>query len=418
METVDSTHMRTMNSSILLKMIWQKQDISRATISRITGMSRSTVSAIVAELMDRGLVSELGIGHSSGGRRPVMLSLNADAYSILGVDIGANHISSVLINLKGQVWGSSISSCSVPAEPEQTIDALLAMIQSMKEKAENAGSPVIGIGVGLPCPVSPDPEANPLNLDVLPKWADFDLRALLQARFDLPLVFENDANLGALAELWWGNDEGSRNLSFIKWSRGLGAGLIIDGRIHRGSRGLAGELGHFLQQTNELATQGNLNDTLGSDHILKRIAEQAQKYPESLLNDGNPNPTSTRRFVEALHAQDKAAEEILEEVAFHIGIAIVNLLSLLDLETIVLGGKLERCGDLLIERVKHVIREKSVWARDIDLRWSQLGQNQIAIGAATMILEKALEDLTVFPKFTPRFGVVEARSSASHPQYS
>lgn len=395
METVDSTDMRTMNSSLLLRMIWQKQQISRADISRITGMSRSTVSAIVAELMDRGLVTEQGIGHSNGGRRPVILTLNADAYSILGVDIGANHISVVLTNLKGAIRSSAIRSCPVTADPRSAIESVLDMIHTMKTNAEASGSPLIGIGVGLPCPVTPDETANPMNRDVLPAWEGYNLRSILQDRFDLPILFANDANLGALAELWWGNDEGARNLAFIKWSKGLGAGLIIDGRIHRGSRGLAGELGHFFQQTTATAVQGNLNDTLGSDSILKRFVEQGAKYPQSLLHGATP---STRRFIEALHAKDQAAEEILDELAFQLGLAIVNLLSLLDLDTIVLGGKLYHAGDLLISRVAKVIREKSVWARDVELRWSELGENQIAIGAATMILETALGDLSNFPR--------------------
>lgn len=394
METVDSTHMRTINSNILFKMIWQRQETSRADISRITGMSRSSVSAIVSELMDRGLVSEHGIGTSNGGRRPVMLSLNSDAYRILGIDIGATHVSSLLMDLKGVIRDFQVVPCAVQTNPVEALSVLIQSIHGMKDKAENEGSPLIGIGVGLPCPVSPDENQSPMNAAILPAWSNVDLRTILKENFSLPLVFENDANLGALAELWWSAGNTSGNLGYIKMGTGLGAGLVINGRVYRGSRGLSGEMGHFLQ-TNTQAIQGNLNDYLSSSYIQKRIEEICQTTETSVLYGQVP---SVQAFADALAVHDKVAEELLEEFSFRLGIAIVNLLSLLDLDRIILGGSLQPCGEFLLNRVRQVIERKSVWKRNVELRWSQIGDHQIAVGAATMILDKALDDLSLFPK--------------------
>ena len=286
MQTVDSADMHTMNNNTLLKMIWQGHEISRADISRSTGMSRSTVSAIVTKLMQRNLVMERGIGNSKGGRRPVILSLKADAYSILGIDIGATHISVVLINLRGVVRESRYSVCAVQTQPDLTVELVLEAITAMKRRADLEGCPLIGIGVGLPCPVHPDERVAPMHPNILPHWRNHNLRDLIRARFDLPVLFENDANLGALAELYLHKEPHSHNLGFIKMSTGVGLGLLLDGKIHRGRRGLAGELGHTLLSHSHLgarckrddqSSEGNraptLNQAIGVSPLLGRARE-------------------------------------------------------------------------------------------------------------------------------------------------
>lgn len=415
MDTVDAADMRNMNNNALLKMIWQGQEISRADISRMTGMSRSTVSAIVSDLMHRDLVTEQGTGSSKGGRRPVILTLNADAYSILGIDIGATHISVALTNLRGMVRESRYCLCPVQTHPEQTIEILLDAISGMKKRTDAEKSPLIGIGVGLPCPVNPDEDVSPLHPLVLPAWKEYNLRDILRERFDLPLVFENDANLGALAELRWGKEPRARNLAFIKLSTGVGAGIIIDGRIYRGARGLAGELGHTV------LTMGNhrfrqharmLNDSVGMPRLLRRAAELNRSVPQPWA-DGNGQQFSIQRWVDAMASGDSHAEDLFEDAAYDLSVSITNLLVTLDLETIVIGGSLYPAAERLVEKLTANIRENTIWPelQSIDLRWSQLGEHQIAIGAATLILETAMDDLTWFPSK----GIIPARSEAHYP---
>jgi predicted NBD/HSP70 family sugar kinase len=396
METVDASHLRTMNSTTLLRMIWQEQEISRADISRMTGMSRSSVSAIVAELLERDLVSEQGVRHSTSGRRPMMLSFHSDAYSIIGVDIGATHVAFALINLKGMMRESRFRRCPVQSEPQQTMQLIMDTIQSMKDAAEQDQCPVIGIGLGLPCPVHPDEELSPIHEGILPAWKGWNPRVMLRERFGLPVLFDNDANLGALAELWWAKEPERNNLAFIKLGTGVGAGLILNGRIHRGRFGLAGELGHSLVHLLPNPSHQNLNDVLGTGSILKRVNELGRQHPFSLLSGSQ---LTMQRWLEAVLAKDPAAEQLFDEVTFALGAALANILVMLDLDSIVLSGSLSVAGDLVLEKVREVIRQHLIWTdlHEIPLRWSQLGEQHIALGAATMILEKAMNDLSWFP---------------------
>jgi predicted NBD/HSP70 family sugar kinase len=396
METVDASHLRTINSTTLLRMIWQEQEISRADISRMTGMSRSSVSAIVAELLERDLVSEQGVRHSTSGRRPMMLSFHSDAYSIIGVDIGATHVAFALINLKGMIRESRFRRCPVQTEPQQTMQLIVDTIESMKEAAAQDQCPVIGIGLGLPCPVHPDEEHSPIHEGILPAWKGWNPRTILRERFGLPVLFENDANLGALAELWWAKEPERKNLAFIKLGTGLGAGLILNGHIHRGRYGLAGEIGHMLVHLVPGEKSQNLNDVLGSGSVIKRAQDVGRHHPFSMLSGCQ---LSMQRWLEAVLAQDPAAEQIFDEVTFALGAALSNLLVMLDLDSIVLSGSMSLAGDRVLEKVREVIRQHLIWTdlHAIPLRWSQLGEHHIALGAATMILEKAMNDLSWFP---------------------
>jgi predicted NBD/HSP70 family sugar kinase len=396
METVDATHMRTMNSTTLLRMIWQEQEISRADISRMTGMSRSSVSAIVAELLERDLVSEQGVRHSTSGRRPMMLSFHSDGYSIIGVDVGATHVAFALMNLKGMIRESRFRRCPVQTEPQQTMQLIMETIQSMKETADQDRCPVIGIGIGLPCPVHPSEEHTPIHEGILPAWKGVKPRALLRDRFGLPVLFDNDANLGALAELWWAKESERNNLAFIKLGTGVGAGLILNGSIHRGRSGLAGELGHMLAQLMPQPARQNLNDMLGTGCLIKRANELGRQNPFSLLSGCN---LTIERWIEAVQAKDPVAVEMFDEVTFVLGTALANLLALLDLECIVLSGSMSAAGELMLQKIRSTIQKQLIWKdlHMVPVRWSQLGEQNIALGAATMILEKAMSDLSWFP---------------------
>ncbi|HYX33391.1 MAG TPA: ROK family transcriptional regulator [Oligoflexus sp.] len=396
METVDSSHMRTMNSTTLLRMIWQEQEISRADISRMTGMSRSSVSAIVAELLERDLVSEQGVRHSSSGRRPTMLSFHSNAYSIIGVDMGATHVAFALMNLKGMIRESRFRLCPVQSEPQQTMQLIIDTIQSMKDAADHDNCPVIGIGLGLPCPVHPDEQQSPIHEGILPAWVGLNPRSLLRERFGLPVLFDNDANLGALAELWWAKEPERNNLAFIKLGTGVGAGLILNGRIHRGRFGLAGELGHMLVHLQPNSGMQNLNDVLGSVSLMKRAHELGRQHPQSLLSGCN---LTLQRWLEAALDKDPVAEQLFNEVIFTLGSTVASLLVMLDLDAIVLSGNLSAAGDMVLHRIRDVVRQHLIWKdlHTIPLRWSQLGEHHIALGAATMILEKAMNDLSWFP---------------------
>jgi hypothetical protein len=228
----------------LLRLIWREQLISRAELARRTGLSRSSISAIVSDLLATGLVHETGTGYSSGGRRPIMLGFDDDALAIVGVDMGAAHIAIVVTDLRAEVKAWRSEPCDVRDDPEGALTLMCELIDSAMAEAKIEKKQLIGMGVAVPSPVRPD-EPSKLSPVFVPKWREFSPVKRLEATYGVPVAMDNDANLGALAEQWWGAGRDGRDLAYVKVATGVGAGLIIHGDIYRGPAGIAGEIGHI-----------------------------------------------------------------------------------------------------------------------------------------------------------------------------
>ncbi len=397
METVDAAHMRATNSSILLKLIWKNREISRADISRLTGMSRSTVSAIVADLMRRGLVSESGIGHSNGGRRPVILSFNEKAYTILGIELGVAAIHAVALNLNGHVQIKFRKDCDVVHDPESALRLIEEIIKEVQSHCEKAAQPLIGIGIGVPAPLLAT-DAGPFLWSIFPAWQGYSVAEYLETRVSVPVKFQNDANLGALAEHWWGVGNSSENLICIKVGHSIGAGLIINGKIHQGARGLAGELGSMNISSLPDEKRLTVNALIGGKGVLERLTQalQEEEHSSSLPLDDSLNLTA---ILEAAELGDELALKVLDHAAATLGVVVSNVLAVLDAEKVVISGACKASlRERLIGIVRRTVQEQETFSNveKVAIVESALGDMQVAIGAGTLILDCALNDLRLF----------------------
>ncbi|HRE89077.1 MAG TPA: ROK family protein, partial [Myxococcota bacterium] len=246
---LDATQVRLQNERLLLNLIWSERAISRAEIARVTGLSRSTVSAIVEDLLETGLISFRGAGESQGGRPPVILGFEDDALALVGVDLGASHVSVIVTNLRGEARAWRTRNHNVRPDPEGSLALVDELIGEALYDAGMSDERLVGIGVGVPSPVNPKHPGKVSPL-VMPRWRDVNITARLGEVHSCPVLVDNDANLGALAELWWGKGVGARDLVFIKVGTGIGCGHIIHGDIYRGATGVAGEIGHLTLDPN------------------------------------------------------------------------------------------------------------------------------------------------------------------------
>ncbi len=398
-EVFDSARVREQHRSLLLRLLWRAQQSSRADLARETGLSRSTISAIVAELLESGLVQESHVGVSSGGRKPIVLTFADDAYALVGVDMGATHIGVVVTNLRAQVKGWTTRPFPVRTKPQGALALIRELIDESLALAQVPKEQVLGIGVGVPSPVHPDQPGQLLPL-ILPKWSEVNLITELHQIYGLPVFVDNDANLGALAEAWWGEGRCANNLAFIKVAFGVGSGLIIDGRIHRGQDGTAGEIGHTALDPNGpqcvCGLRGCINTLIGTSRLLELVVERAPQFPHSALA-ARKRP-GLEHLVAAARERDPLALEVMAHVGSVLGTAIVNLLNLLAPEVVVLGGSLSEAGDALIGPIQATVRATS-FARPgapTPIQISTLGVQGIALGAATLALEAALDDPRLF----------------------
>ena len=396
----------------VLRLIWQQRRISRAEIAQQAGLSRSTVSEVVGELLPTGLVAEVGAGPSRGGRRPIIIEFRDDAGVILGVEMGAAHVGVALTDLRGRVLAWRSAGHPVRTDPVGT-RALVADLceQCLAEAGE--GRPLVGVGVAVPSPVNPS-DPSGLSTVVMPEWQGrlgFDEVA---DRLGVPLMVDNDANLGALAEHWWGAGRDVDDFAYIKLATGIGCGYVIDGDVYRGSTGVAGEIGHLA-----IAPQGKqcvcglrgcLVTLVGAAALVARTGELLPEYPDSALAGRR---VTMGDLEAAALAGDALAQRVATEAAGHLGIALAGLLNLMNPSMVVLGGDLAGLGELLLEPVRETVARRTLVSSvsAAELRTSELGPRSVAMGAATMVLKEALSDCRLFPAIDGAAGASGGASS-------
>lgn len=385
-------------SNLMLKLIWRRKEISRADIARVMVLSRSTVSRIVSDLQSTDLVADVGVGPSRGGRRPVLVAFQDGARVILGVDVGASHVSVALTDLRGRVLAWRERGHPVPSDPAGTLRLIGELCNACLAARDRPLSDLVGIGVAVPSPVDP---RNPGRMfdRIFPAWRGHSVVDHLQTRYDTAVVVDNDANLGAVAEHRWGWGVGVDDLTYLKVSTGIGAGHIIGGRLNRGSAGMAGEIGHLATASDGppcvCGNRGCLATFAGTHAVLNRAEALLPEHPDSLLADRR---LSIAAFEEAALASDPLALRVVHETAQHLGTAIAGVLNLMNPATVILGGSLARLGDLLLEPLREAVSRRTFAGSlaSATIRTSALGPQSIALGAATHILDSALADTRLF----------------------
>ena len=386
----------------VLRMIWQEERLSRAEIARRADLSRSTVSTVVADLLAAGLVTEVGAGPSRGGRRPIELQFQYDAFATVGVDVGATHVAVALTNLRGAVRAFGDRSFPVRDDRAGTLQLAGELIEKVISQWGGRRSSLVGIGLAVPSPVDPR-HPDHVSEVVLPAWKGAGLTEALRQRFEVPVLADNDANLGALAELWWGAGRGAADSVYIKCATGIGSGHIIGGKIYRGSSGTAGEIGHLAIDAHGppcvCGLRGCLVTFVGTEALLRRARELLSHEADSAL----PREGLTITALEdAALENDPVAVRVVTEAAEYLGTAVAGLLNLMNPAVVSIGGSLARLGDLLLEPLRSAVRGRTLVTSlaAADVVASELGARDVAVGAATLVLDAALDDLNYFPAAT------------------
>ncbi|MCB9881209.1 MAG: ROK family transcriptional regulator [Planctomycetes bacterium] len=399
-QTLGAAAVRAQHRGLLLRLVWQERLISRADLARRTGLSRSSISAIVADLLETGLVKEIGAGDSRGGRRPILLGFDDEALAIVGIDMGATHVAVAVTDLRAQIKAWALESHDVRNDPAGALDLLRKLIDGALHEAKVHKRSLVGMGVAVPSPVRPD-DPDHLSPVLVPKWEGVSPVEFLETAYGVPVVMENDANLGALAEQWWGAGQDGRDLAYVKVATGVGAGLIIHGDIYRGTTGIAGEIGHIPVDPSAgrcvCGLDGCLNLVVGTRHLVERVQHLRTSHPNSPLPRRGLN---VGRIVESAFEGDSLARAVVEEAGHHLAIGVAALMNLINPATVVFGGSLTRAGDMLLRPLLRKLGERTPSSSVNQSRFviSSLGIENIAIGAATLVLHAALGDLTLFPR--------------------
>lgn len=397
----DLHDMREANNSLVLRVIRQQGPVARVAIARRTGLSRTTVSSIVDGLLAEGVVREGATLSSapSGGRRPTLVHFNETAGIILGVDIGRTHYTLLATDLHAHAIARHSGPWDTDLGPDVCLPRLIEEIRQLVSENHLDWDRVVGVGVGIPGPVD-----GTLNMLVAPPrmagWDGVDVTGIMRAALGTPVLLNNDANLGALAESRYGAAIGASDFTYVKVGTGIGCGLVIDGKIYRGSSGVAGEFGHFtVERDGPLCACGNrgcLEAVAGAPSIVRAALSAGYGQGEATARaarGGGMSPgvdeIDVAEVIQAALRGDRACQSAIERAAAMIGVALAGLVNLVNPSVVLLDGGVARAGELFFGPIREAIRERSLLAASqaVRVQPSALGDSAIALGAATMIID-------------------------------
>jgi predicted NBD/HSP70 family sugar kinase len=326
-QVASSEGIRDINRRAVLNLIRTKQPISRADLARISGLQRSTISLIVEDLMEGHWVLEGPTGRLPRGRRPTFLRLNDDRV-IIGVDIRPLQITVALADVNGKFTSQEVMPTA--ADPKVAIDGIIARIQRLLRSC--GGKKVEGIGISLPGRV--EPGSGRLVFAPNLKWTDFDIADAVQKATGFEVEMENAANACVLAAVWFDHIE-SRNLVVVTVSEGIGAGILVNGRLARGFSGMAGEFGHVpLDPDGPLCSCGSR----GCWEVFASNRAALRYYFESSSQKG----LNFQDLLSLADQGDHRAAKALETMAHFLGRGMRMVVAGLDPEQIVIIGDLTR----------------------------------------------------------------------------
>ena len=389
----DQADVRRHNAALVLGCVAEIGPLSRARVAAHTGLTRATVGTIVDELLAGGLVSEEGTRSATGVGRPgTDLVLRPDGAASVGLEINVDEIVVAVVDLAGTVRHRAARSGDLR---DRTATAVLRsaarMVDDAVAAAYDLGLPVRGIGVAVPGLV--DLGEQVLRLAPNLGWTDVPvverLRSYAVTHWPCPVVLDNEANLAALGELWRGGHSSTDSFVLVNGDVGVGAGVVLDGRLHRGSRGFGGELGHLTVAPDgpecRCGARGCLEQVAGLDFILR----QAGVRDAPRTGDDAVAPLLSR-----LRDGDERAVAAVRQAGEALGVGVAALVNLFDVDTVVLGGVFAPLFPWLDEPLQTVVRRRvlsAAWA-PLTVRPSDLGRDAAVIGAAYAPLRDLLAD--------------------------
>lgn len=384
--------MKSVNKSIVLNKIRTGAPISRSQIAKETKLTPPTVSGIVKDFLEKRIVVEKESGESLGGRKPIMLHINHKAFSIIGVDAGPEQIVAVVTDLSGEILKRVSIDIEKPLDNRIFIRLLKKCINQLIEKLPNNIGEILGIGVAMHGVVDAGRGISLVSPNL--GLTDIPIKEELEESFDLTVKVENDARLMALGESWFGGHGKLDSIIAVNIGRGVGSGIILDGKLYHGAQDIAGELGHMVidihGKTCECGNRGCLQTlTTGS-----AIAKLAQK---KLSDQGNANEDSFKLSGESVYALAKAGnklyEDVLKKTGEYIGIGLTNLIHIMNPDKIVLGGGVMNSKEFILPAILQTVGDRALTEEvsKTKIVVTQLGKDATLLGAIAQFLVEVYE---------------------------
>jgi len=353
------TWLRDRNRQRVVGVLRERGRLSQAEIARVTGLSRTTIHSLVSELKGWAMVQEVDavLPDARGGRPAVQLVLRDSSQAVLGIDFGHSHVRVAIADMARNVRAERRSELDVNHHAVEALDTSARLATEALAESGFPRSSLIGAGIGIPGPVDRE-HGTAGSATILPGWVGLRIASEMQGRLGIPVEIENDANLGALAELTWGAGRDCSNFAYVKAATGIGAGLVIDGLLLRGASGTAGEIGHTtLDEEGALCYCGNrgcLETVAAGPSIIRLVANGSDGADGSVL--------TLEHVIEMAVDGDVRARRAIADAGRKMGVAVAGLCNLINPERVIVGGMLSRAGEVLLQPLRDSLRRHAVQA--------------------------------------------------------
>jgi glucokinase-like ROK family protein len=394
------TNAKNLNRRIVLDLVrFTPGGISRAELARQTGLTRAAITNMISDMVAEKLIRETQEQEPSGGRRATLLEVNPERGFVLGIDLGASHLSILLADFAARMIDELEKPINISCGPEKCLEEVHREALSLLQKNSLSFKDVLAVGIGVPGPIVSGAglvSAPP----IMPGWHNYPIQAHLEKLWKCPVSLNNDAELGALGEWAYGAGRGERNLAYIKVGSGVGAGLLLDGRIYGGATGSAGEIGHVTIQDGgprcSCGNSGCLEALAGGNALARQAQEAVAAGKRTQLASVKPaSAISSQDVLAAARRGDLVAQQIVTNAGIYIGIAAASLVNLFNPNVIIVGGGVSLIGDLLLEPVRRGVRERSLPSAGQAVRIASalLGKRSSSMGAVVQALNLVLHNL-------------------------
>jgi glucokinase-like ROK family protein len=379
----------------ILDLVRSGKATGKPHLAKETGLGRTVVNLRIAELMNSGLVVEDGLGTSSGGRAPRRLSFRADRGHLLVAELGATSISVGVATLGGELVASRRERADVAIGPEIVLGRIEEMFDELLSTVDGASSAAVwGVGIGVPGPVEYR-TGRPVSPPIMPGWDDYPIRDRFEKRFGAPVWVDNDVNLMALGELHGGAAQQQNDVVYVKVGSGIGAGLVNEGRLHRGAQGVAGDVGHIAidPDSTVLCRCGNFGclEAIAGGSALVRQAREHLRAGGSIVDfSGDPEALALSDLSHAASRNDPFANALFDNSARRVGQMLAALTNIQNPSLIVMGGAVSYSSDRYLATVREVVLSRSLAlaTRDLTITTSRLLEASGLLGAARMVIDE------------------------------
>ena len=385
------------NRATVLNEIRHNEPVSRSDIARDLGLSPTTASAAVSDLIESGLVREIGQGTSTGGRRPILLEINPKGGTVISVDVSSAFnrriIRAAALDLKSDIL-NEIKSEQIINSNDQMLAAVRGIIHDLIASPDVELREAMAIGVSVPGLVNSEKGElvfTNINVNRLP------LGPLLAEEFQAPVLVQNSEDVAALGEVRFGVGRGCRTLLYLSVGAGVGAGLVVDGRIYQRGRTSAGEIGHITVLPDgppcRCGNRGCLSALVSSETLVQSVQIALAEHNGA---DSGPLPLDVPHIMRAAQFGQPQCRDAVTRVAEWVGIAVANVVNLLNPEVIAFGGELFEDNDYFLSLVARVARQRALrdLVRSTRLVQSSLQRRAGLQGVAVLALDTLLDPTT------------------------